>query len=63
MTEDTAKLLAAAMNRLAAALEGLRGGALSPGIQVYHHGFPQQRQQISPSLWPSTIGGNGQPHV
>lgn len=40
MTEETAKALAEAMNRLAAAIESIRSpGSIGGGIQVYHHGM------------------------
>lgn len=39
MTNETAKELAAAMNRLAAAIERVSGmQGLQSGIHVYHHG-------------------------
>jgi len=49
MTEETAKQLIEAMNRLASAIQTLTGGAgtLTPGINVYHHSLPQ---------WPVNMG-------
>ena len=64
MTEETARQLIEAMNRLAAAIQGLTGGAsLVPGINVYHHhsGFPQiQTLRPNAGPYPSTIGGGYQ---
>lgn len=44
MTDETAKHLAEAMNRLAAAIERVAGPglgmSLQPGIHVHHHGMP-----------------------
>lgn len=45
MTEETAKQLIEAMNRLAAALQALQSpGAGGGGIHVHHHGIPQTQQ-------------------
>ena len=61
MTEETAKQLIEAMNRLAAAIQGLTGGnsTLTPGINVYHHGFPQDQQRwtVGPQYPASYSGG------
>ncbi len=40
MTDEAAKELADAMNRLATAIESVRGQGLVGGIQVYHLGLP-----------------------
>jgi hypothetical protein len=58
MTEETAKALADAMNRLAAAIESLKGGSFG-GIQVYHHGFPQAQSHNVPFQPATTWGNNG----
>ena len=49
MTDEAAKELADAMNRLATAIESVRGQGLMGGIQVHHHGYPAT---ISPQVWP-----------
>jgi len=56
MSDEAAKELAQAMNRLAAAIESLRGGGLAPGVQVYHHGIPPQ--QLTPYYPAAWSGGN-----
>ncbi len=39
MTDESAKLLAEALNRFAAAIERLAGmGSMAGGIHIYHHG-------------------------
>lgn len=67
MTDESAKALADAMNRLAAAIESVRGNGLMPGIQVHHTGFPQQQYWPHyqshytpgnlPGYYPSTCSG------
>ncbi len=50
MTDESAKLLAEALNRSAAAIERLGGmGTLGGGIHIYHHGD-------QPSVVPSVPG-------
>ena len=55
MTDESAKLLAEAMNRLAAAIESVRGtSGLQPGIMVNHVGAPacnysSYQQQFNPA--------------
>lgn len=59
MNDETAKELAAAMNRLAAAIEAVSypGGGLSRGIIVNHCGL---HQQIIPNLnWPYQVTSQG----
>lgn len=74
MTDESAKALAEAMNRLAAVLEKAThtSGGLATGIQVYHshqhHGLPQyhlqqpiypHQQPFYPSYtWGNATGGN-----
>ena len=55
MTDEAAKELAAAMNRLAATLESLKAGSFG-GIQVYHHGFPQPQPYYGGPYRPQTTG-------
>lgn len=56
MTDEAARELAAAINRLSASLERATGlqGMLSGGIQVHHHGFPSAYQRPEPL--PITLG-------
>lgn len=61
MSEETAKALAEAMNRLAAAIERVSGGG-GFGIHLYHHNVPSPpasfpRPNTNP--WPPTYGGIG----
>lgn len=67
MTDENAKVLADAMNRLAAAIERAVGGSLG-GIQVnhshYHQGPPttlppSYYPHYQPNYWPSTTWGVG----
>jgi hypothetical protein len=51
MDAETAKQLADAMNRLASALESLRGGSLGGGINIYHHGLGPV-PHLQPAQWP-----------
>lgn len=58
MTDETAKMLADAMNRLSAALEGMSAGGLVRGINVYHHGQYYQTPQyltVQPALYPGNV--------
>lgn len=65
LTEETAKLLIEAANRLSAAIERATGmNALGGGIHIYHHGAPASPVTPPyPNVWgPSSIGGGtGQP--
>ena len=54
MTEETAKALAEAMNRLAASLDALPKNIM--GIQVQHNGIPSW-----PTQFPVISGPMGQP--
>jgi hypothetical protein len=57
MTEETAKALTEAINRLAAVAERLVGNnSLMPGIQVWHYGAPSYP---SPQAFPGTTWGPG----
>ena len=53
MTDETAKALAEAMIRLAAAIEKLNSSGMMPGgIHVWHHGAqPQQPNIPFPPPW------------
>lgn len=67
MTDEAALKLAAAMERLAIAIERATGtNGLQAGLQVFHHGIPscQSRPQMPGSYGPnwsgqSTMGGQG----
>lgn len=64
MTEETAKLLIEATNRLASAIERATGGlgAAGGGINIYHHSVPQLGHQpyfVPPMNWGGTCGGHG----
>jgi hypothetical protein len=51
LTDETAKSLAAAMNRLAEAIEKLGAPGLQPGgIHVWHHGI--QQPTFQPAVQP-----------
>jgi hypothetical protein len=68
MSEETAKLLIEATNRLATALERVSGGlgAAGVGVHIYHHNVPPIGQQpcthpyqpYVPGPWISTWGYN-----
>jgi hypothetical protein len=67
MTEETAKLLIEAANRLAAAIEQATGGlaAAGGGIHIYHHHVqplatgPHYNPNIPPTTWGMSQGGIG----
>ena len=57
MTDESAKLLAEAMNKLADAINAIpRSNGLFAGISVYHHGIPNQ---YPASAYQSSYGGFG----
>lgn len=64
MTDESAKALAEAMNRLAGAIERVSGSnGLCAGIQVWHHGQPNYSQGLYQYQWGQNCqggaGGNG----
>jgi hypothetical protein len=52
MNDEAALKLAAAMDRLAAAIESVRGLGLVGGIQVHHHNAPVLGAQPYQQPWP-----------
>lgn len=64
MTDEAALKLAAAMERLAIAIERATGSnGLQAGLQVFHHGIPSWNPQMTPGYygpnWQSNMGGIG----
>jgi hypothetical protein len=55
MTDESAKELADAMNRLAAAIESVRGQGLMNSIQVHHTGIPYPLPPCQ-QPWPQPYG-------
>ena len=59
MTDEAALKLAEAINRLAAAIESVKGSGMTGGIQVHHTGLPSYQPSVFSPYWQNPQGPNG----